>query len=70
MNTKTRTANSMKKETAYSPAPQPISKKKKKSGEEQWEQALATPGSEALLTLLVAEVDKDFEAGKIEEGDW
>ena len=44
--------------------------KTKLSGQERWDELLATPESEAFLTMLVAEVRAERQAGTMLEGDW
>ncbi|MBD1206853.1 MAG: hypothetical protein H9535_00360 [Ignavibacteria bacterium] len=44
--------------------------KAKLSGQERWDELLATPESEAFLTMLVAEVRAERQAGTMLEGDW
>jgi hypothetical protein len=41
-----------------------------KSGDEIWDDLLATPESEAFLTLMVAEVRQEEADGKLIEGGW
>jgi hypothetical protein len=45
-------------------------KKPKLSGQERWDELLSTPESEAFLTMLVAEVRAERQAGTMLEGDW
>lgn len=44
--------------------------KHKKTGDEVWEELLATPESEAFLTLMVAEVRREEAEGKLIDGGW
>lgn len=39
------------------------------SGQDKWDELLATPESEAFLTMLVAEVRQERQGGKLIEGD-
>ena len=41
-----------------------------KSGQNKWDELLATPESDALLTLLVAQAQREEQAGNFDEEDW
>jgi hypothetical protein len=42
----------------------------RKTAQEKWDDLLQTPASEAFLTMMVAEVRAEREAGKLIDGDW
>jgi hypothetical protein len=44
--------------------------KKPRNGDEIWDELLATPESEAFLTLMIAEVRQEEAEGKLIEGGW
>lgn len=43
---------------------------KAKNGDEIWDELFATPESDALLTLMVAEASQEEAEGKLIEGGW
>lgn len=48
----------------------PSKAKNRKNGDEIWDELLATPESEAFLTLMIAEVRQEEAEGKLIEGGW
>jgi hypothetical protein len=68
--TKTRTISRAKSTTSRKQIVAKETTKSQKTGDEIWDELLATPESDAFLTLMVAEVREEEAEGRLIDGAW